>query len=467
MAVAAATTQDPAIRSDSAALAHLIASTPFLGLGGAMYLISLISQAYPGVFEGFFSTGRLRPMAMAIILVGWLVPALAGAIYYVLPRLTGTLLWKEAMVRQAAWGYGGVALAAVATIALGLGDGVQPLALPWWMDIPVLGLFSVPVVVAVQTVRDRSERGVYVTLWFVLAGAAWLPLLYLVTNLPGLNAVARSLQEVTMSAGVITLWVMTVGIGVAYYTVVKVTGSPLANRQLARVGFWSLAVAATWAGPAQIAFGPTPTWLHQFAAVLTLALPVAAISNAFALSLTAGDAISKPGEALRATIWGIGFVVLVAALTAIASFGSASALLAFTTFWNGIEYMALFGAGALLVAGWAFQAMPAMAGLALPGTKHARQFIRLTVVGVAATGALLMLAGVLEGFRWAGGSFTGAFVDAGSGWESSPALLTVASLTGFLTLAGQGYFMFTVFRTLTGGVATDREVFVAIEAEDE
>jgi len=467
VAVVAATTQ-PATRSDSAALAHLLVSTLFLGLGGLLYLVASVARAYPTVFEGPLSPGRLRPMAMSIILIGWLVPALTGAIYYVLPRLTGTLLWNERLVSLAAWAHGGVALAAVTAIALGLGDGLMPMALPWWMDILVLGLFSLPAVVAVQTVRRRSERGVYVTLWFVLAGAAWLPLLYLVTSIPGLNAVARSLQEVTMSAGVTSLWVIAVGTGVAYYTVVKITGAPLANRQLAKVGFWSLAVAATWAGPAQIAFGPTPEWLGQLAAVLTLALPVAAISNALALSLTAGDSLSHPGEALRATMWGIGFAVLVSVLTALASFGSSSALLALTPFWDGVEYLALFGVGGLLVAGWAYQALPAMTGFAIPPNSHARLHIRLTVIGSGVTGALLMLAGVIDGFRWAGGSFTGAFIDAGAGWESSSAgLLTLAGLTGLVTLAGQTLFMYAVFKTLTAGVATDREVFVAVDADDE
>ncbi len=271
-----------------------------------------------------------------------------------------------------------------------------------------------------------------------------------------------------MSAGFGSLWVLAVGTGVAYYTVARAADAPLANRQLARVGFWSLAAAAAWAGPAQLAYGPTPAWLDQVAAVLTMALPIAALANAMANALTAEDSLSEPSPALRATMWGLGLAVLAAFFTAAGSFRSAAALVAFTDFWDGIEYLMLFGAGGLLVAGWAYQSLPAMTGLDLPSESIPRRHISLTVVGTLSTSAVLLLAGILSGYLWAGGSFTGAFVDAGEGWTSAgSALLVVAVLTGVITLAGQLVFVYAVFKTLTSGVNSTREIFVTLEPEDE
>lgn len=470
MAVAAAATDNRATvaRSDSAALIHLLVSSLFLGLGGVLYLLALIARAYPGLFEGYFSAGRLRPLTFAVVMIGWLVPALAGATYYVLPRLTGAALWNESLVALSVWAYGGVTLAGAAAVFLGFGDGAMPLGFPWWIDIVVLAVVSIPAVVAVQTVRNRSEAGVYPTLWFVLAGTAWLPTIYLLATVPGLNSVSRSLQEVTFSSGFGSLWVLAVGTGVAYYTVAKASGAPLANRQLARVGFWSLAAAAAWAGPAQLAYGPTPSWLDQVAAVLTLALPVAALANAMANALTAEDSLAEPSPALRATMWGLGLAVIAALFTAVGSFRSSAALVAFTDFWDGIEYLMLFGAGGLLVAGWAYQALPAMTGLELPSESIPRRHITLTVVGTLATAAVLMVAGVLSGYLWAGGSFTGAFADAGDGWTSAgQTLLIVGVMTSAVTVAGQFVFVYAVFKTLTSGVGRAREVFVTLGAGDE
>ncbi len=468
MAIAAPTTQSrtSATPPDAAAMSHLLVSTFFLVLGAVLYTSTLLATMFPHVFQGPLSAGRLKPAAMTVIVVGWLVPALAGAVYHVLPRLAGTPLWQEARIGGAAWAHGALALLGAAAVLLGFGNGVQPLGLPWWLDLPVLGLFSLPAIVTIQTVRKRTQADTPVALWFVMAGSVWLPLLYLVANIPGLNAVARSLQEVTFSAGFSNLWVVAIGTGVAYFTVSTLTDEPFANRQMARVGFWSLAVAAAWAGPAQLSFGPTPAWLAEIASVLTLALPVAALANAMAISLAALDSLAEPPVFLRATLWALAIVVFGSAITSAASFGSASALVGFTAFWDGLEFMTLFGAGSLFVAGWAYRAIPEMT--ALVSEEKCRRHINFTVSGALVTGALLMVAGVLQGFQWAGGSFAGAFVDAGADWSwAGRGLMFVAVITALVTLAGLAMFGLNILAAVTSGDAGLRAILMPQGADHE
>jgi len=224
---------------DSAAVAHLLVSTLFLVLGSILGLLSLAATAFPGAFSGIV-IGRLEPAASMIVWIGWLVIGLAGAIYYMLPRLTGTTLWRPDIARA---GLGLTALMVVlgaVAVILGFGDGNEPFAIPWWLDVPMLISLTIPAIVTVGTVRNRAEQGVYVSLWFVLGGVASLPILYLVNMIPGLASVGRVLQEVTFSAGFGTLWVTVIAMGVLYFVAVRATGNPLSNRHLARVGFLSL-----------------------------------------------------------------------------------------------------------------------------------------------------------------------------------------------------------------------------------
>lgn len=471
MAIASDITQE--VRSDEAAVGHLLASTGFLGLGAILYWLSLLALRFPDFLTGPFSYGRLRPTALIAVMLGFLTLSLVGGVYYVLPRLTGAALWRSELAERAGWAAAVLFLIGMAVVALGWGDGVGPFALPWWLDLPVLAVLAVPAVVTVQTVRRREEDNVYVTLWFVLAATAWLPLLYLVTNLPGLASLGVALQEVSFVAGFSQLVVPALGAGLVYFVIPRVTGNPLAGRQLARVGFWSLAFAAAWSGPLQLVMGPTPDWLDAVAALFTLALPVSALANAVAFSLTLEGSWREVAErpSLLTAVAGAGFAVVLTAATAIAGFRSTAILVGLTPFWDGILYGMLFGVGLLWAASWSYLGIPAMTGRTVRSTAPSRRAVQLTVWGVGGTVLALVLAGVTAGYSWTGAAYTGAFVPAGDGWREASGIpnlfLGLAVLTGLVALGGQLSYALDVVRTVTAGRPAPQEVLVAREAADE
>jgi cbb3-type cytochrome oxidase subunit 1 len=470
VAAAAIETRKTAPTSEGVVATHILVSTLFLGLAGILYVLSLASAAFPSALTGVISYGRLRPATMAAAMLGWLTVSFVGGAYYLLPRLTGARLQRSDLARLGMWAFVALTLIGMVLSFLGLGDGLEPFGFPWWIDLLILLTLLVPLFVAVQTVRQRTEEGVYVSLWFILAGLVWLPMLYAVGAIPRLASIGRLLQEVTFGGGFGTLWVTTMGVGLAYYTVVKATGNPLANRQLARVGFWSLAFAATWSGPIQVVFGPTPDWLDSVSAVLTLALPVAAIANLVAVATTAGDQLGdlRDRPELAATIAGLTFAVVVAVATSIAGFRSAATLVGFTSYWDGILAGVLFGVGGLLVAGWTHQALPAVTGRVPDSGAHARRHLRLTVWGVGSTMLLMMAGGLVTGFGWTGGGY-GQKPATGENWSIvSGAGETISSLAlvgALIALLGQFFFVLSVYRTVTSGRASEQEVLVPATPE--
>lgn len=447
---------------DRAAVTHLLVSSLHLGLGSILTLLMLAGRVFPEVLTGALGFGRVQPMALTSVMVGWLAVALVGAAYHVLPRLTGTRLWNENLAAVGAWGLGGVGVAGVIALGIGLGDGGGPLGLPWWLDSAIAVTLLIPLLVTIQTIRRRTETGVFPTLWFVASGVVSLPILAILAALPARVGLQLALQDVVFTAGFSTLWVTTMGAGVGYYVAVRATGNPLANRQLARAGLLSLLFAGIWAGPAQIPFAPVPDWLGPVVAALTLALPVAALANGLGIAQTVGTSWSGLRErpALGALGAAIAFMAVVGLATSVATFESASALVGFTAYWDGVLYLALFGVGGMFIAAWAYQTLPAMTGRSLVDTAASRQ-VRWTMWFVGGTGLLLMISGIIAGLGMTGGAFSAFGPDSWSSIVGPAAIFYgLAVLTGIGAFAAQALFILNVYRTLTSGRATEQEVLV-------
>ncbi len=455
---------------ENVATAHLLVSSLFLGLGALLTTLAMASVSFVPL-SGPLSYGRLRPMTMLVVMLGWLVPAFAGAVYYLLPRLTGTALFQPRLATMGLLGTSGLTVLGVALLGAGFGDGGEPFSLPWWFDVLIFGVVSIPLIITVGTIRNRSESGVFASLWFVMAAVIWLPGLALMSAIPNLGSIGRTLQALTFSAGFENLWVIAMGFGVAYYVAVKQTDNPLANRQVAKAGFWSLAFAGAFLGPVQIAYGPGPDWLDTVSSVLSLALPVAAIATAMAVFTTIDRTWEEVGEkpALLAVGYGMFLAIAASVLSAFAAFSSSTALVGLTAFWDGVQFLVLFGVGGSFVAAFAYQSLPNMTGRSISDLPSAGRQVEITGVGAAVTAAALAIAGILTGFAWTGGGFSGAYSLTGDGWSEAMGLanvfIGVSVIGAVVTLLGLLLLVRNIISTITTGEATAQEVLVYEESE--
>lgn len=461
-----------ALGSDVAARWHIVLSTAFLALAGIVWLVAMVEVRFSGTLTGPFSYGRVRSVALLLALMGWLTLSLSGGVYYLLPRLTGAPLRGERLALAGGTATALVTLAGSLAVLLGRGDGSGPFALPWWVSLPLLLTLLAPLAVTVSTVRHRQEPNVYVSLWYALAGVIWLPMLYLVGALAAPSSLEGALSESISLFGLANLWVVGMGVGLAYYVLVKDTGNPLASRQLARVGFWSLAFASAWAGVGPLVFGPVPGWLEGVAFLMTLALPVSALANAANLALTTEQAWAERRNrpVVAAALAGSFFALAMAALTGFGTVRSSAAVVGLTPFWDGVLYGTLFGAGGLFVAAWSYQALPSISGRRLASMGLARLHLRLTFWGVGLTSALLVGAGLVSGYGWTGGSYTGVS-PTGEGWGDlvgmSSLLVGLAILTGLLALVGQLAFCLVTLRTFTSGRPVAQEILALADEDQE
>ncbi len=452
---------------DRVAATHILVGAGFLALGGLLEVLALFALRFGDLSPVSF--GRLEPMANLVLMVGFLVLTLVGGIYYVLPRLTGARLRSAALARLGLFGLVALVAAGVVAIAIGLGDGSQPFGLPWLLDVPLALLLFVPLLNVMGTIAHRTETRSYVTLWFVIAGALWLPLLYLshtVATLPFIGSLAKEYAGLFFGAGFVTMWVMAVGTGLFYYTLVKEMDIPLASRQLAVVGLWSLGFASVWWGVAQLVFGPGPGWVDAVAAALGLAFPIGALANATNVSMTLQGHWERLPErpGVVAGVVGTFMGVAVAAMAGLASFRAIGSVAALTGFWEAIEYAAILGVGTLLAAGIVFDALPRLVGKALPSVNRARSFIRLTVIGVGGVLVTMGAAGIISGYSWVAGSNSAAYVDVGDGWAAGAGatepLMLIAFVFAIIAFLGQLAYVATVIGTITVGRPVPQELLV-------
>ena len=459
---------------DRLAVSHFLIGAGFLVGGGLAEALALFTLRFDGLFP--VSYGRLESIANLTLIVGFAIISLLGGIYYVLPRLTGTRLWGADLARLAMLGITGLVLAGDLIVALGFGSGRQPFGLSWWATAPIALALSIPAVVVIGTLRRRRETRSFVTLWFVIGGVVWLPLLllaHLVGELPNVRAVTASISDVFLSAGALTMVVITLGTGLVYYTVVKELDIPLASRQLGVVGFWSLGFAGVWWGLAQGVFGPGPDWITGVAAALGLAFPIGALINAANVSMTLegnwDEMEDRPGVA--SGVYGLYFVVAVAVMASFASFPTIGSVTALTSYWEAVEYGALLGAGSLLVAGITFEALPRAAGRRLPTNDRARTFNRLTIIGVGGVLLSLAAAGLVTGYSWLGGSNTAAFSDAADGWAAgagaAEVLTLVAVAFAMVTVLGQFAYASVIAGTIFSGKTVVQDLLVGEGEDDE
>lgn len=460
---------------DRVAVSHFLMGAGYLVVGGVLALFGLLSIRFPS--QSPISYGRIEPMTNLTLMVGFVVITLTGGVYYVLPRLTGTHLAHSKLARLGLWATGGITIVGLLALFLGFGDGVGPLGLPWWLDVPLAMIVTIPALVVVSTVRHRVEEHSYVTLWFVIGGVMWLPMLFwtsTIATLPLTDSLAHAFGGSFLTAGFVNMWILTVGLGLFYYSLVKELDIPLASRQLAIAGFWSLGFAAAWWGASQLIFGPGPDWLDGVAAALGLALPIGVLANSANYSLTLenswADLPNHPG--ISSGVIGSYLGVVVGALAAFGSFPSIGSTVALTSFWQGIEYAALLGIAPLLAAGTVFPGVSRLVGREIPSRDRVRTFNRMTLIGAGGVLVTLVSAGVYAGYTWIGGSNGGAFVDVGEGWAqtSDPTVSTLTLIAvgfGIVSLLGQFAYAGVVFGTVTTGKSMQQEVLVTKGATDE
>lgn len=377
-------------------------------------------------------------------------------------------MWGEGLARLA-----GAAGAVVTVLALVLtASGASPNQgrllgeFHWGFDLALLVFYLVPLTVALRTIAKRKVESIYISVWYVVGGLIWLVGLTAVGANPWIGGVGSALTTSFYTVGMVGLWSVGVGIGAAYYLIPRVTDNPLFSRPLALAGFWSLAFAQVWTGPAAMIYGPAANWIESVAIIFTMGMivPGLAVLANFIGTLQGKWSLVRERSDLRFAVAGAVVLVFLSFVSSAEGFRSVASVVGLTQFSTGTRYGLLYGAASMLAAAFLYYALPQAFGRQLYSETAGRRQLQLMFWGVGGVTIFTWLAGLAAGYTWLAGAYTGAFASVGEGFAhtlSSTRTLGILALLAVLVVAtAQIIMVLNLWRTVTSGAAAPQEVLV-------
>jgi cytochrome c oxidase cbb3-type subunit 1 len=385
----------------------------FLTSGAAWLAISILLGVIasakvhnPGFLAdcAWLTYGRVFPAHMNALVYGWGMQAAFAVIIWLMARLSRKECTAAGTILAAGhvWNIG-VGLGVVGILA-GYGTGMP------WMEFPA---FAWPVLLVSYCAiliwsfiqfRVRPEGHVFISQWYILAAMIWFPWVFITANtllhcMPGHPVMAAGINAWFKSA-MIFLFFTPVALGAAYYLAPKVTGRPVFSYSLAKLGFWSLAIIAPWAGMQKLAGAPIPYFLPYLGAAATALLFIPAIAAAVNLIRTMLSAPETLAESpsLRFTMAGIiGLAVLAVAAVLLNLPGSTLKMTQFSLSGYGFDVLAIYGFFTLVMFGATYFIVPRVTRREWLSRRLIKMHFLFSAYGVVFVALIALFGGLLQG----------------------------------------------------------------------
>jgi cbb3-type cytochrome c oxidase subunit I len=398
----------------------------------------------PRVWQPYLNFGRLRPAHVNLAIFGWLSQAYAGAIYYILPRLTRTKLFSERLAHLNWWLWNLLLVGALLTLPAGLTQGREYAEMIWPLDLLLLLNWILLGANVWMTVRRRREPKIYVSLWNFMAGILIFLFVYAIGN----KVWAPSGAYTGMNDNIINYfyvhnlfnsWFTTVGIGLALYLLPKLTEKPLYSHRLALWGLWSV-----WTGQHHQLWSPAPDWLEYLTIVFSIlaAVPTIAFTWNFVKTMEGRWTKTADDVPLRFLVTGAFFWFLTCVQGVAQSFRGFSMFVHFTNWVVGHSHLAFVGDYSF----WGFALVYLMFPVLVKRPMYSRRLMEwhywLTTVGLSIFMVTLWMAGLIQAQNWLTNSVP--FIET---MRSLQPYMGIRFVGGGMMVAGQFVFAYNFLRT--------------------
>jgi cytochrome c oxidase cbb3-type subunit I len=348
--------------------------------------------------------GRIFPAHINALVYGWGMQAAFAVIIWLMARLSRKECTAVGIILAAGHVWNLAVTLGMLGILSGYGTGMP------WMEFPafawpvlLLSYFAILIWSFIQF-RVRPEGHVFVSQWYLLAAMIWFPWIYITANtllhwLPG-HPVMGAAINAWYKSGLLFLFFTPVALAAAYYLAPKVTGRPVFSYSLAKLGFWSLAIIAPWAGMQHLTGAPVPYFLPYVGAAASALLFIpacAAAINTLRTMLSAPETVSQ-SPALRFTIAGIaGLIVLGVSAVFLNLPGSTLPMTQFSLSRYGFDILALYGFFSLVMFGATYFIVPRVTHREWLSRRLIKMHFLFSVYGVIFVALIALFGGLEQG----------------------------------------------------------------------
>jgi cytochrome c oxidase cbb3-type subunit I len=379
-------------------------------LVGLTAALELIAPDWLGNIDWLLFS-RLRPMHVNLVLFGFVTPGLLGAVFYLFPRLLRTELYSEKLgvITVIAWNIALVAV--VITLAMGITQGREYAELVWPIDVAIVAAFGLIFVNFIMTVKNRKEKILYVSVWYVLAAVILTACTYSMGNViwrpntGSLMGIPDAIMLWFYGHNVFGLLLTPLSVAVAYYIIPQVCRAPLYNHTLSLLGFWSLIVIYTHIGTHHLLQVPVPTWLKVVAIVDSVAMVIPVMAFLINIWYTVRGNLS----AIQADIGGkfilVGTIMyfLVSIRGSMMSLPDVQRVTHFSHWVVGHAHVGVLGFAGMIALGGMYFTIPKMTGRPLYSPFLANFQYWMITIGVLGFAIVLTISGLIQGHAWLNG----------------------------------------------------------------
>lgn len=378
----------------------------WLAVSIVLGIISSAKVHSPGFLDGcsWLTYGRVFPAHINALVYGWGFQAAFAAIIWLMARLSRKECTSAGTILTAGhiWNLG-VSLGIVGILS-GHGTGMP------WMEFPaftwpvLLASYFVIVIWSFIQFRVRPVGHVYISQWYILAAMIWFPWVFITANtllhcLPGHPVMAAGINAWYKSA-ILFLFFTPVALGTAYYLAPKVTGHPVYSYSMAKLGFWSLAIIAPWAGMQKLTGAPIPYFLPYVGAAATVMLFIPAIFASVNLlrTLKSSPEVMAGSPSLRFVAGGIvGLMVLALCAVFLNLPESTLPLTQFSISGYGFDLLALYAFFTLVMFGAIYFIVPRVTRREWLSRRLISIHFLFSVYGIMAIVTCMVLGGLEHG----------------------------------------------------------------------
>ena len=396
--------------SCSSPLLFMFASAAiWLALGTLLNLIASIKLHSPGFLANvaWLSFGRIRPAGMDALLYGFASQAAMAIAIWLTCRLGAvTLCCRGPVILGAAFWNLGVTIGVLSVLGGG-STGFAWLEMPKFAAVILFASYALIGLCTLVTFRNRVERSLYVSQWYLLAALFWFPWIYSAANLLLLywpvRGVLQSFINTWFTNNFLTLWLGSVALATLFYFIPKLLNRPLYSSYIAAFGFWTYLLAAGWTGSIQLIGGPFPTWMVAIGTSAAILLILPTIAVAFNWYMTGGRIRFERADSGNIVHCFVRFGALSYLVTSLCGIllgcYKISEITQFSFVALALVYLIIFGFFGMTAFAAIYYIVPRATRLEWPCQNAVRLHYLSSAAGIGILFVALVLGGLIQGFR--------------------------------------------------------------------
>ena len=393
--------------------AFYLSSAFWFVIGTLAGLIDATHMAAPDLLGNipWIVFGRLRPMHTNLVIFGFVGAALLGTAHYLVSTLLRAPLFSERIGLASLWIWNLAILTGTVTLSMGYSQSREYAEWIWPADVLLLLSMALIFGNLFQTARLRTEKLLYVSVWYVFGALIFTFFIYFFGNAvwnPGTGAISGMPDAILAwfyGHGVVGLFLTPLAVAAAYYIIPIVSRSPLYSHTLSLIGFWTLLMIYTHIGTHHLLQTPVPTWLKVLAITGSIGMLAPVMTVLMNLWLTARGRLGYIHADIGGKFVFAGLVWYV--LTCLQGPLQALPVIQRVTHLNNWviahAHMGVLGFSGTIALGSIYFILPRITGKPLYSPRLADIQYWLVLLGMTGFFAVLTAAGLIQGNSWLNG----------------------------------------------------------------